>query len=717
MKSLEQRLLAPTDRLLDEAAAELLPGIDATSARLTILEAVAARAGGWSLDDYWTTLERDTSGLRSEPMLWADRILASIQATTIPVALALSALSREVLSTSQQRKTGAYYTDWRLAEMLASNSVPNVRARGPWIDTACGTGVLLAAAVMQLPAGAVRDEVIRNWLVGADLSSNALRGALLSVASLTDDFAAIKGFASRLLLQDSLRNRATWASLAPDGAALVIGNPPWEKLKVSRHELAKSSGAARAYGQSFASVVDLTEDRTRLLAYIEQVAAGTRLQGRGEHDLYKLFLELGMGIAAEDGILALLLPAGLIRSQGTEGLRRELTAVARDLSISVIENRANHFSIDTRFKFLAVVATVGTGRREPIALKVADRAGTLPDTPVKLGRDKLSEVRPDLSIPEVKTAEEWNLYARLADNATTIGDASGPWHPGYRREVDMTLDRKSFRRTADLDTLPLIEGRHVSQFRWRAKTYQFGEGRSAIWKPEPLTHASLRTQWHVPVQALHPMTLDRTTRSRIGFCDITGQTNERSLLAARIPDGVVCGNKVPTLAFPEHDAEREDLFLALANSLVVDWMLRRIVTTTVNFFLLDTLPLPNIETGSEVGRALIEITRSVTAAEGNPFADAWSVGQLRARSDALVAAAWGLTMADMEVVLRDFPLLDRGQPALVGEARSTITADSALAELAKIFGVRHASTQRCHNAREAGATPYVPAEFNLRGAA
>lgn len=717
MKSLEHRLLASTDRLLDEAADELLPGTDATPARLSVLEAVAAVAGGWSLDDYWAAMQRDTSGLISDPTPWADKLLASIEATTIPVALALSALSREVLPSSQQRKTGAYYTDWRLAEMLAGDSVPNVRARGPWVDPACGTGVLLAAAAMQLPAGAVRDEVIRDKLVGADLSASALRGALLSVASLTGDLSAIKGFAARLLLQDSLRNRDKWTTLAPDGAALVIGNPPWERLKVSRHELAKSNGATRAYGQSFAEAIDLSKDRTRLLAYIEQVAAGTRLQGRGEHDLYKLFLELGMGLAAEDGVLALLLPAGLIRSQGTEGLRRELIAAARDLSISVIENRANHFAIDTRFKFLAVVATIGTGHRQSIALKVADRTGTLPDAPVTLGRGRLSEVRPDLSIPEVKSAEDWDLYARLAANAKTIGDRSGPWHPEYRREVDMTLDQKWFRRSAGRETLPLIEGRHVTQFRWRAKTYRSGEGRSAIWRPEPLSRTTLRTQWHVPMQALHPMTIDRTTRSRIGFCDITGQTNERSLLAARIPEGVVCGNKVPTLAFPDGDTAREDLFLALANSLAVDWMLRRIVTTTVNFFLLDTLPLPNIETDSEAGRALIEITRTITASEGDPTADTWSIGQLRARSDALVAAAWGLTVADMEVVLRDFPLLDRGQPTLVGEARSTVTADSVLAELAKIHGVRHTSTQRCQNAREAGATPYVPAEFNSRGAA
>lgn len=715
MKSLEQRLLAPTDLLLERAAAEVMPFEGRTDARLTVLEAAAARVGGWELKQFWEDMGREVAGLRSDPQPWVDQILSSVAATPIPIPLALSALSREVLPPSHQRKTGAYYTDWRLAQLLAGTSVPKVRVNGPWIDTACGSGVLLVAAAMQLPAGAERDAVIRDRLSGADLSTNALRGTLLSVASLTSDLSAVRHFASRLLRQDSLRSRGVWKDLAPSGAALVIGNPPWEKLKVSRHELAKSKGSRRAYGQSFEKEIDLAHDRSELLDYIQQVASGTRLQGRGEHDLYKLFLELGMGIAAEDGVLALLLPAGLIRAQGTEGLRRELNTVARELSISVIENRASHFAIDTRFKFLSVVATIGSGRRRPISLKVADRTGALPAAPVAISRAKLAQVRSDISVPEVRTQNEWDLYARLARNAKTIGDPTGPWHPEYRREVDMTLDQKSFRRTAGHDTLPLLEGRHVGQYRWRAKTYQSGEGRSAIWRPEPLSQTSLKTQWHVPLRAMHPTTAQRTARSRIGFCDITGQTNERSLIAARIPHGVVCGNKVPTLTFQGGGVDREDLFLALANSLIVDWMLRRIVTTTVNFFLLDTLPLPLIDEDSDVGHELIGIARNLTASEGDPSTDPRMIGRWRARSDALVAASWGLTIADMETVLRDFPLLDRGQPALDGELKSSVTSDCVLSELAAIHGIEHTSTIRCQNAREAGAIPYVPAEYHARG--
>lgn len=711
MKSLEEAHLGITNRLLDEAAAEVCPGTNATDGRLTVLEAVASAVAGWTLEDYWTLSPTVRSELRTDPRPWADKILATVAATPIPVSLALSALSREVLPASQTRKTGAYYTDWRLAQLLASQSVSRVRGSGLWIDPACGSGVLLTAAAMEVRAGEERDAIIRDQLTGADLSARALRGALLSVASLTQDLGAVSGFAGRLLQHDSLRSRHRWSQLAPNGAALIIGNPPWEKLKVSRHELATSQGQVRHYGQRYEDAVDLTHSRASLLSYIEQVAGGTRLQGKGEHDLYKLFLELGMGLAAEGGVLALLLPAGLIRAQGTEALRRELDTVAHELSISVIENRARHFAIDTRFKFLSVVARVGAGRPQPITLRVADRTGTLPEAAVRVPRTELRRVRRDLSIPEVRSAAEWKLFVRLAKDSVTVGDPAGPWHPDYRREVDMTLDQKKFLRTPDEDAVPLLEGRHVAQYRWRAKKYVSGEGRAAIWRPQPLQAAQLKTQWYVPLGALGAAAVERTRRSRIGFCDITGQTNERSLLLARLPAGVVCGNKVPTLAFSEGGADLEDLFLALTNSITVDWMMRRLVTTTVNFFLMDSLPLPKVEVNSAVGRELIELSRKLTAAEGASAVDPWQIGLWRARIDALVAASWGLSVEDMDVMLRDFPLVDRGQPGLPSEDRSTVTADCLLTELANIHKVPHPSVGRLQNAREKGAIPYVPAEF------
>lgn len=712
MRSVESAVLTKVDRILDEAVSSTLPNEDPTHARLSILEVVSGIYAGWSVETFWTgPCGRSGAPFESIPVAWAERVLEAIEATPIPVPLALAALSREVLPPSQQRTTGAYYTDWRLAQLLAGQAVSASNQPGLWVDPACGTGILLVAVALTIQAGPERDRVIRDRLTGADLSARALRGALLSVAALTEDLTAISSFSTRLLLQDSLRSQAEWLRIAPDGVALTIANPPWERLRVSRHEAAQSEGVDRHYGQAFSSDFDVSEARRELLEYVEAVAAGTRLQGGGEHDLYKLFLELSIGLAAEGGVLAMLVPAGLIRAQGTAALRRELDEVSTTLSVSVLENRAKHFAIDTRFKFVAVVARVGPGKKKPIALRVADRTGVLPDKAVSISRESLLKVRPDRSLPEVRSLEEWELFSRLSRDSKTVGDTSGPWHPAYRREVDMTSDQKAFKRRPGTNTVPLLEGRHVHQFRWRAKTYVSGQGRAAVWNAEPLATARLRTQWHIPRSALRREVIERISQSRVGFCDITGQTNERSLLVARVPQGFACGNKVPTLAFDHGGVDREDLFIALANSFVVDWMLRRVVTTSVNYFLLNTLPLPVVHEQSATAQEMIRLTRCIAASEGQSKTSVLEVAKWRSELDALIALAWGLEPSDLEIVMADFPLLDRGQPALPGELSSTVTRDSVVASLAIQKGIAHASISRAEEAARRGAVPYIGAEY------
>jgi hypothetical protein len=712
VKSLEESLLSRPEQLLKQAIIDTGGAHDVNAARLAVLEEAAAVYAGWPAAEYRDVIGAPPADPASTAGAWAQKILNSLVDLPIPVPLALSGLSREVVDASRQRTTGAYHTDWRLALMLSAECVPRAEVDGLWVDPACGSGMLLTAAALQVPAGEQRERVLRSRICGADLSGHALRGTSLSLAALTSDLSTVASLRSRLFQQDSLRSADLWTGLAPNGVALVIANPPWERLKVTRHEVAARQGITRRYGESHEVEVDLSAPRAELLAYVDEVASGSRLQGSGERDLYKLFLELGLGLAAEKGILAMLLPAGLIRSQGTEMLRRELFALAHELSVSVLENRQRHFAIDTRFKFVSVVARVGGGSSKPLVLRVADRAGSLPRDPVLLPRDALQRARPDLSLPEVRNRSEWKIFEQLTGRGVRVGNPTGPWRPDYRREVDMTNDRQHFRRAPTESCLPLVEGRHVGQFRSRAKRYVSGEGRSARWTPERLGSAALVPQWYIDPNRLQGNTRARTAVSRIGFCDITGQTNERTLLVARIPSGTVCGNKVPTLSFPAGGADREDLFLALANTLVVDWVLRRLVTTTVNFFLLDSLPLPDVDSRSAAGRELIDLARRVTLSETDPSTDPWQIGRWRARIDALAAREWDLSLHDLQVVLSDFPLLDRGQPTLEGESRSTITTDFVLAAFLEAVGEQPgAFDTRVMNAKRMGAIPYVPAEY------
>src|SRR5207253_11176822 len=136
-----------------------------------------------------------------------------------------------------------------------------------------------------------------------------------------------------------------------------------------------------------------------------------------------------------------------------------------------------------------------------------------------------------------------------------LDDETSPFKSTIVREVDMTRDRSRFVTNPRKGYLPVVEGRMIAQHRFGAKAYQSGTGRRAIWQPLQPGESTVEPQFFYPADALPGGVLDRTGRARVGFCDVTGQTNERSIIVARVPEGVVCGNKVPTIMFSEDDGD------------------------------------------------------------------------------------------------------------------------------------------------------------------
>ena len=716
---LEQRLLARVTMRLDEVA-----GTNHAT-RLDVLEAASSLLGGFSLvryratDAYARVLDVDAA------LAVAETVLPALRAAPVPSALALASLARRPMLRAEQRRAGAFYTDFRLARFLARGLIRTHRSGDRVIDPASGTGILLAAAALELADSQPEvDRFIAESVHAADLSAEALRGVKLALASLTASDAAVAAMATRLRAVDSLAGGpATWEDVAPLGFQTVIGNPPWEKLKVSRHEHLAAEGIKRHYGADYGALDQekLSKARARMAAYASEVSALYALEGGGgDADLYKLFLALSVNLAAADGQIAILVPAGLIRSQGTEALRTYLLDHSRRLRLTVLDNKARFFSIDSRFKFLAVQATLGRADATRAPLVVEHAAGT-PDSvratgSAKLSRAELKRLRPDLTVPEVRSTAEWRLYRKMAEAGRRLGAMADEWPLDIMREVDMTNDRELFSRDEVPGALPLVEGRMVHQFRSTHKAYISGSGRSAVWRVTDVGHGEMAPQFWVDPAGLNSAALRRTAVDRVGFCDITGQTNERAMLAARIPAGAACGNKVPTITFADHPASADaaDLWLAIVNSFAFDWLLRRLMTTTVNYFVLRGVPFPQLTVDSIDGHRLIQLARLVEAA----YRDAHAAGgprqlaEWRAEMDALVCRSYGLTLDEVRLVLDDFPLLDRGAVPLPGERRSTVTRDLLLDTFARLDGGPSdaLAEDRLASALVLGATAYVPAE-------
>ncbi|HBO2129011.1 TPA: Eco57I restriction-modification methylase domain-containing protein [Pseudomonas aeruginosa] len=725
-RPVEAEYLAPAESALSKAAGH---GPASFELRLQVLEATSARFGGFDLEAFHKAFGVQSKCSAAELLELAAPVAGAIECSPVHPAMALSALAREALHEQERKSTGAYHTDFRLATRLAQLAAPKLTHKSKVIDPASGAGILLAALTHAV-CGMDRAKVahwLANGVCAADLSSNSLRAALLSLASFTDDVEALRAMRARWYCGDSLMaDREVWTAMAPEGFDAVIGNPPWEKVKLSRHEFLKSAGTYRHYG---AQIHGLDEERFALqreevATYSRRLLARYPDLGMGEPDLYIAFTDLFFELCKEQGVVAALIPGGLIRSQGTQAMRQKIFEASQSVSLSIIDNRARFFAIDTRFKFLAV-ALVKAGsdksKRDPIILlhERGTSTGLEKTGMATIGRAALTAVREDLSLPEVRSLAEWKLFSKIAKAGVSWNEPGSGWAPKFCREVDMTKERPKFLGRATPGALPLVEGRMVQSHRFGVKGHVSGTGRSALWETYAIGCSRLSPQFWI-----RPSDLPRANRHRVdvlraGFCDIAGQTNERSLMAALIPPGVACGNKVPTILFPEDPSEERLLaWVSVANSFVFDWMLRRVLTTTVNYFLLQSVPMPKLTKGGLPWNKLVSAARELRILDdaGATRETYERMAQLRGEIDAEVAVAYGLDLKDMELVLQDFPILDRGQAALPSEVKSTITRDTVLAIMAK--RTMDKTTTWLHRATEAqamGAMAYVPSELALGG--
>jgi hypothetical protein len=171
------------------------------------------------------------------------------------------------------------------------------------------------------------------------------------------------------------------------------------------------------------------------------------------------------------------------------------------------------------------------------------------------------------------------------------------------REIDMGNDNDLFE--AGAAGLPLFKGSMVSHHDYRAKGYVSGHGRNVVWEEMPFGHPgkAIRPQWYIASERVPDKCESRAKEYRIGFCDVGNATNQRALMAALIPPNTICGHKVPTISFPNGESSYYVLWLAVANSLAMDFLVRMKIALTMSLSLMDTLPFPRaVSQSSEAAR-------------------------------------------------------------------------------------------------------------------
>ena len=288
-------------------------------------------------------------------------------------------------------------------------------------DPACGSGAFLiraydaldvhykgvvhALAGAGLPADqvatiedAIPDLILNQNIYGVDLSQEAVEITQLArLDPLGPRGKTLADLSRHIVCGNSLVSDTgvdpkalDWAAAFPGvfgeegagGFSCVIGNPPWERVKVQDREFFSltdpiTAGAVsandrkkriaampKANPELYGSYVAARDHAQQLLDYARN-SERYPLTGKGDVNLYMLFAELASTLVAAEGLVGLLVPSGIATDDTTKEFFGLLMREKRLVSLYDFENRKKVFEdVDGRFKFSAIVFGGGATKTE-----------------------------------------------------------------------------------------------------------------------------------------------------------------------------------------------------------------------------------------------------------------------------------------------------------------------------------------------------------------
>ena len=443
-----------------------------------------------------------------------------------------------------------------------------------------------------------------------------------------------------------------WENSQPEGGFdAVIGNPPWDKIKLQEvewfaarsPELALASTAAarkagiqqlRDTGAPLVDEFDSARDQAETLSKLVRNSGQYPLLSSGDVNLYSLFVERATSLVNARGMIGLLTPSGIYADLNAAAFFKSISTSGRIASLFDFENRRRriklaHFfpDVDSRLKFCALILG-GEQRRFPetkCAYFLVDTATvTDPDRCFPLEPADFARVNPNTgTAPIFRTRRDAEITRCIYEKHPVLVDRSqGPerraWPVRYHTMFHMTNDSHLFRTVEQLGAegyypiegnrwkkgedlyLPLYQGRMIHQFDHRANSIQLNPENThnpyLSLEVTPEQHANTeflpQTQFLVPASKLEE-TLSNYQEYVVAFRDIARPTDARTAIASIVPKAGY-GNTLPILLSAEENLDPVEMACQVANfnSFIFDYIARQKVQGThLNWYIAEQLPV------------------------------------------------------------------------------------------------------------------------------
>ena len=384
------------------------------------------------------------------------------------------------------------------------------------------------------------------------------------------------------------------------GFDVVLGNPPWERVKLQEQEFFASRNAAIADAKNAAVRKKIIEtlpesDPSLWTAWCDasREAEGQShwlrqsgrfpLCGKGDVNTYPLFSEHNRAILGPRGRSGFIVPTGIATDEGTSAFLRDVVERRQFQRIIGFDNEGTTFGgVNNRQSFCLLTISMTPVARTQLRFNVNQ---PLPENagPVDfdLAPEEFSLFNPNTAnCPTFRTRRDAVLNRAIYARAGVLWREGAPsgntWRAGFLRVFDMANDSRMFRDRAALEAngnkmnslvfegpegrhLPLIEAKMVQHFDHRFGTYEgatqshFNKGFLPHFDDDAHrdpNRVALPDSWIAENEVLGRLG-DRWTRGWfLGWRDITRRTEMRTVVACIFPLAAV-GHTMPLFLTPE----------------------------------------------------------------------------------------------------------------------------------------------------------------------
>lgn len=424
------------------------------------------------------------------------------------------------------------------------------------------------------------------------------------------------------------------------GFDAVIGNPPWDRMKLQQVEwfaarkrdiaLAQRASdrknmiaALERNGHPLAGDFAKANERADAAVRVARDSGDYPLLSGGDLNIYSLFVERAMTIVKPEGIVGLLTPIGIGTDKTAAPFFSMIAEAKRIKAFLAFENRRGWLFKDVHHEDQPTIIIIGGEKHAFNDFAFGVKLHVIPSAQY-MAAHRLTDrecriLNPNTgTVPIFRTREDAEIttaiYGRLPVLVDRSNKASLTWPVRYMTMFHMTNASKQFRNKEEMETLekaypvagrrwkspsglwePLFEGKMISIYNHRYASVGVnqsnlsGQGVAIHSSAEDLSNPNFVT---FPRYWISDSAIRYHIPYALGFNDVCNTNNRRSLICALVPRAGY-GNTLPILV-PDASIQPSALVFLAANmnALVCDFIARqKIQSRHLNKYILEQLPV------------------------------------------------------------------------------------------------------------------------------